>query len=183
MFFGSIRPYKGLETALRAFSIVSEVINDSQILIAGSLWEDWALYDKLIEELGIKNRVITHLKYIPSSNVHYYFESSDLVILPYTHFESQSGLAAIALSFNKPMIVSDVGGLPDMVADSRFIVQPKDPLALSKAMITCLKDEALLSVMAIESEKIAKILSWPHITNKTVSIYTKVLTENKGMVK
>lgn len=183
LFFGSIRPYKGLETALRAFAKVKDEIIHSRLLIAGSLWEDWIPYHKLIEELGLGEYVTCHLKYIPSSEVHRYFASSDLVVLPYTHFDSQSGVGAIALSFRKPLIVTDVGGLRDLVCDRRFVVPPEDPVALANALIACLKDEKILNLMSADSEKMAERMSWSHIAGKTLSIYKKVLRESRGTLK
>ena len=77
---------------------------------------------KLIEDLAIDNAVKTYLDYVPSGDVYKYFEAADLVLLPYEQFDSQSGVGSTAVSFRKPMIVSDVGGLPDLVPDRRWVV-------------------------------------------------------------
>lgn len=181
LFFGSIRPYKDLETALRAFAVVKDEIPDARLLIAGKPWVDWKPYKKLVEELGIVDQVICHLRYIPSSEVNVYFLASDLVILPYSYFDSQSGVGAIALSFRKPLIVTQVGGLPDLVSEPRFAVPPKDPAALAKVQIECLKNKEMLNRMSAESERIATKLSWPNIAGKTSRIYKKVLNQNLSM--
>ena len=178
LFFGAIRSYKGLETALKAFAKVKDEIPDSRLLIAGKPWVDWTPYKELIEELGIADHVICHLRYIPSSEVNHYFVASDLVILPYNHFDSQSGVGAIALSFRKPLIVTDVGGLPDLVSNPRFLVPPKDPMALAQAQIESLSDRDILNYMSADSEKAAKKMSWPGIAGSTSNIYKKVLKES-----
>ena len=183
LFFGSIRPYKGLETALKAFARVNKEVPDSRLLIAGKPWVDWSHYKKLIEELGIADHTVCHLKYIPSSEVNHYFVASDLVILPYSHFDSQSGVGAIALSFRKPLIVTNVGGLPDLVSDLRFVVPPKDHMALAEAQIECLRDRDMLHRMSAESEKTAKRMSWPGIAGRTSNIYKKVLSESRPVGK
>lgn len=175
LIFGAIRPYKGIDTAIRAFSETVSKIPDARLLIAGSVWGDWSPYDRLIRELRLEPFVITHLDYIPSGDVHKFFEVADLCVFPYLHFDSQSGAGAAALSFHKPMIVSDVGGLPELVRDRRFIVAPDNPSALADAMSLCLQDPEILSGMATDAEMISAQFAWPEIAKKTEMIYQQVL--------
>lgn len=175
LLFGGIRPYKGIDTALRAFAKVLEEVPTARLLIAGKLWQRWEPYEGLMEALGIGDYVRTYLKYVPSGEVYRFFAASDLVILPYHRFDAQSGVGATALSFRKPMIVTNVGGLPELVGDQRFVVSPKDPLALARAMVLCLKDPAQLQRMADHSETLAGKLAWPTIAKKTWAVYRKVL--------
>ena len=86
-----------------------------------------------------------HLHYIDADEVAGYFLASDLVILPYLHFDSQSGAGASAVAFRKPMIVSRTGGLPEMVIDKKNVVTPGDAEALSERIIYCFKNKAVLS--------------------------------------
>ncbi|MBN1472371.1 MAG: glycosyltransferase [Syntrophaceae bacterium] len=176
LLFGAIRPYKGIDTAIRAFSKAAKQIPDARLLIAGRLWEDWAPYEKIIRDLQIADRVITHLDYIPSGNVHAFFEVADLCVFPYHHFDSQSGAGAVALSFRKPMIVSDVGGLPELVNDRQFVVPAADAEALAQAMIRCLGDPAVLASMASDAEKVAGRFAWPGIAEKTKAIYEQLVS-------
>jgi glycosyltransferase involved in cell wall biosynthesis len=107
--------------------------------------------------------------------VHQFFDVADLCIFPYLHFDSQSGAGAVALSFRKPMIVSDVGGLPEFVKDKRFVVPPGEHKALADAMTVCLGDESILGRMAADAEAISANFSWPEIAKKTENIYQQLL--------
>ena len=128
-----------------------------------------------MEALGIGDYVKTYLRYVPSGDVYRFFAASDLVILPYHRFDAQSGVGATALSFRKPMIVTNVGGLPELVADQRFVVSPGDPSALARAMVLCLKDPAQLKRMADHAETLAAKFAWPTIAKRTWAVYRKVL--------
>ena len=178
LLFGAIRPYKGVDTALQAFSEVLPEVPDALLFIAGKLWQKWKPYQQLIEDLGINDSVKTCLEYIPSGDIHKYFEAADLVILPYHHFDSQSGVGSTAVSFHKPMIVSDVGGLPDLVKDCRYVIPPKDPKALARSIAGCLKDPTQLTAMAGCTQVVAAELSWPSIAQKTCAIYDNLINAN-----
>ena len=175
LLFGGIRPYKGIDTALRAFAKVLEEVPTARLLIAGKLWQRWEPYEGLMEALGIGDYVKTYLRYVPSGDVYRFFEVSDLVILPYHRFDAQSGVGATALSFRKPMVVTNVGGLPEFVGDQRCVVAPKDPSAMARAMVSCLKDPAQLQRMADRAETLASKIAWPTIAKKTWAVYRKVL--------
>jgi glycosyltransferase involved in cell wall biosynthesis len=129
--------------------------------------------------LAIGNSVKTFLEYIPAGEVYKYFEAADLVILPYHHFDSQSGIGATAVSFRKPMIVSDVGGLPDLVKNGRYVIPPKDPEALARCMIECLQDKSRLADMAADAGIVAAEISWSSIAQKTCAIYHNLLEAQK----
>ncbi|MDY7039131.1 MAG: glycosyltransferase family 4 protein [Thermodesulfobacteriota bacterium] len=179
LLFGAIRPYKGIHTALRALSEVVHAIPEASLLIAGKLWESWDPYQRLIDELGIGDHIKTFFKYIPSEDVYKFFTVSDLIILSYHHFDSQSGVGATAISFRKPMIVTNVGGLPELVADRRFVVPPGDPKALARTIEGCLKDPDQLARMAAGAEVVASKIAWPAIAIKTWSVYCKALGLNE----
>lgn len=173
--FGAIRPYKGLDVAIEAFSKIVREVPEARLLIAGRLWEDWAPYSRRIRALNIQPFVITCLEYIPSGEVYRYFEAADLCIFPYRRFDSQSGAAAAAVSFRKPMIVSNAGGLPDLVADPRCIVPPGNGDALARAVIGCFKDPGRLAQMKAHAERVAEALSWPRIATETEAVYRRLL--------
>ena len=174
LLFGAIRAYKGVDTAIKSFAQVLAKIPESRLLIAGKLWEKWEPYHNLIKELNLENYISTYLDYIPSGEVYRYFTASDIVILPYHHFDSQSGVGATAISFRKPLIVTDVGGLPDLVCDQRFVVRPNDVSCLATAIIGCINDPVQLKAMTDASEIITNKLAWPEIANKTYSIYKRL---------
>ena len=183
LLFGAIRPYKGVDIAIKSFARVVKEVPDAMLVIAGKLWQSWAPYKKLIEDLAIDNAVKTYLDYVPSGDVYKYFEAADLVILPYEQFDSQSGVGSTAVSFRKPMIVSDVGGLPDLVADRRWVVPPQNPEALARAMVTCLTQPDLLANMTDDTEKVAAQLSWTGIAEKTVALYENLVAQSENIRK
>jgi len=181
LIFGAIRSYKGIDTALRAFKDIVSSIPEARLFIVGKLWESWVPYQRLIDDLDIGDRIKTCLEYIPSGTVWKYFEASDLVLLPYHNFDAQSGVGAIALSFRKPLIVTDVGGLPELVGDRRYVVPAKDSDVLATTIVSCLKRSDNLAEMSSNAEKVAEKMSWPSIGQKTWSVYAKVLgLEMKG---
>ncbi len=175
LLFGAIRPYKGIDTALHAFSEVVKQLPEARLLIAGKLWERWDRYEDIISDLNISDYIKKHFEYIPSNEVEKFFLAADLVLLPYHHFDSQSGVGATALAFNKPMIVTETGGLPELVADMMYIVPPKNPTELAEKVIFCLKDSARLAKMSEESRQIAKEISWDVIALKTLLVYLSVI--------
>lgn len=175
LLFGAIRPYKGVDTALRTLAMVLKKLPASRLLIVGKLWESWGPYSRLIESLNIRHAVSIHPEYVPSSEVYKFFTAADIVILPYHRFDSQSGVGACAVSFRKPLIVTRVGGLPDLVADPRYVVPPKDPTALAKALVECLSKPGRLDDMAAGADDIARNLTWPSIIAKTMAVYGKAL--------
>jgi glycosyltransferase involved in cell wall biosynthesis len=177
LMFGAIRPYKGLDTAIKAFARIVYKIPDARLLIAGRLWEDWTPYDQLICKLGINKSIITCLEYIPSGDVYKFFEVSDLCIFPYHHFDSQSGAGSAALSFLKPMIVSDVGGLPDLVKDPKWVVPPKDHSVLADAVLCCFNGPNMIEQMKSDAEEISEKFSWSEIADKTEKIYHQLLNQ------
>jgi len=183
LIFGAIRPYKGIDTALRAFSEVVKQIPEARLLIAGKLWERWDRYEDIISDLNLSDYIKKHLKYIPSNKVEKFFVASDLVLLPYHHFDSQSGVGATALAFHKPMIVTETGGLSDLVSDRLYIVPPKDPEALAEKIIFCLKDVSRLARMSEEGHQIAEDISWHVIALKTLSVYKNVILEKRSSKK
>jgi len=175
LFFGAIRPYKGLATAIRAMADVVKAVPEACLLIAGKLWEPWDTYQKLIDESQLSHHVTTFPDYIPSEEVHRYFCSADLTVLPYLHFDSQSGVGSTAVAFRTPMIVSEVGGLPELVKDSRYVVPPRDSDALGRTIIDCLSNPYKLETMARHLDSTARELDWEAISQKTCSLYEKMI--------
>ena len=175
LLFGAIRPYKGLDTALKALGRISSKCPELRILIAGKLWENWEPYRELIQKLGIERHIFTCLEYIPAGEVYRFFTAADLVVCPYRHFDSQSGVASTAVAFRKPLIVTDVGGLPDLVADGRFVVPPDDAAALAKAITECVKHYSRPETPLTELDRIAEKISPTLIADKSIAVYRKVL--------
>jgi glycosyltransferase involved in cell wall biosynthesis len=134
LFFGLVRAYKGLRTLLDAFALVGDEVN-ATLLVVGEFYEDRAPYDAAIQALGIGHRVRVIDRYVPDDEVPAYFRAADVVVLPYVT-ATQSAIVQTAFSFERPVIVTAVGGLPDVVADdvTGYVVPPRAPRALADAI-------------------------------------------------
>ena len=135
LFFGLIRPYKGLAYLIRALPAVLREV-DCTLLVAGEFYEDKSKYSALVEENGVAAQVRFEDKYIANEDVASYFCAADVVVLPYVE-ASQSGIVPLAYAFHTPVISTRVGGLPEAVEDGRtgFLVDPRDPAELARAII------------------------------------------------
>ncbi len=125
LFFGFIRKYKGLDLLLDAMSILKLQTKNyklqtatPKLLIAGEFYEDRKNYDEQIQNLNIADQLILHTDFIADSEVKYYLSAADFVIQPYRN-ATQSGVTPLAYHFEKPMLVTNVGGLPDLVPDGK----------------------------------------------------------------
>ncbi len=122
LFFGFIRNYKGLDLLLEAIAYLKnqpqQTIEDLQLLIAGEFYEDRKTYDDLIAKLDIAPWLIMRTDFIADSEVKYYLSAADFVIQPYRN-ATQSGVTPLAYHFEKPMLVTNVGGLPSLVPDGK----------------------------------------------------------------
>ncbi|HET9235039.1 MAG TPA: glycosyltransferase, partial [Candidatus Eisenbacteria bacterium] len=136
LFFGFIRPYKGLRDLLEAIARVPRT-RDLQLLVGGEVYGDAAPYHEAARSLGIEDRVVWHLRYVPNDEVADFMSAANVLVLPYTS-ATQSGIAQIAMSFDLPSIATDVGGLPETVRDGETgdIVPPGNPDALAQALDT-----------------------------------------------
>lgn len=141
LYFGYIRPYKGIKTLIKAMPHALTKV-DVRLIIAGEFYEEKEETLQLIKELDIEKNVWVTDTYIPGEEVAHYFCAADLVVLPYIT-ATQSGIVQVAYHYNKPVVVTDVGGLPEVVLDEKtgFVVPPKDPVALGEAIIRFYSDE------------------------------------------
>ena len=135
LFFGYVRPYKGLAYLLRA---LPQVLQERKVtlVIAGEFYEPKPPYEDLIHALKLDAHVRVIDRYIPNEEVERYFAACDLVICPYVS-GSQSGIVQIAYSFQKPVICTRVGGLADAVMDGQtgFLVHPANPSDLARGIL------------------------------------------------
>jgi glycosyltransferase involved in cell wall biosynthesis len=114
LFFGFIRQYKGLDLLLKAMANEQIKKLNINLIVAGEFYESPEPYLQLIQEGQLEQRLILNTHYIPSNLVKYYFCASDLIVQPY-HTATQSGVTQIAYHFERPMLVTNVGGLAEMV--------------------------------------------------------------------
>jgi glycosyltransferase involved in cell wall biosynthesis len=135
LFFGYVRPYKGLRQLLEAMKIaLAELTVD--LLVVGQFWEPKAQYEALIEQLGIGDHVRVVDRYVADDEVADWFEAADVVVMPYVA-ATQSAVAALAFQQRRPVISTAVGGIPEAVEDgvTGLIVPPRDPAALAAAIM------------------------------------------------
>jgi glycosyltransferase involved in cell wall biosynthesis len=135
LFFGLIRPYKGLKYLIQAMSRVVKSI-DCVLLVVGEFYESKEEYLTLIKKLGLEKHIVIRDEYVKNEAVALYFSSADVVVLPYVK-ATQSGIVQIAFGLNKPVITTNVGGLPEAVEDGKtgFVVDPASPDKLAAAIL------------------------------------------------
>jgi glycosyltransferase involved in cell wall biosynthesis len=165
LFFGFIRSYKGLDILLNAMQLLKThelQIANIKLLIAGEFYEDRKPYNEQIEKLGIKEQLILHTDFIPDSEVKYYLCAADVVVQPYRN-ATQSGVTPLAYHFEKPMIVTNVGGLPSLVPDDKVgLIAEPDAASIAEKIIEYFKKGEAHFLPHIIEEK--KKLSWDNLT-------------------
>lgn len=136
LYFGLIRPYKGLEDLIRAFdAIPPQEIGRYWLTVAGETWENWTLPAELIAQSRYRDRITFVNRYVSDDEVDGLFAGADVVVLPY-YRSSQSGTLHIALHYGLPVIVTAVGGLVEAVAGygGAVLTEPANPTALLEAI-------------------------------------------------
>jgi len=172
LFFGRIESYKGLEYLIGAEPLITREIPNTKIIIAGR--GNFSKYRKLIK--NTKSFEIYN-EFIPDKQVAELFQKAKIVVLPYIE-ASQSGIIPIAYAFKKPVVVTNVGCIPEVVDDgvTGFIVPPRDVNALANAIIKLLKDDELRKQMGENAyKKMIEELSWDKIAEKTIGVYKEVI--------
>ena len=119
LFFGLVRAYKGLDLLLDAFEKVKDSLPNLQLIIAGEFYEDEDKYRTQIADLGLTERVIIRNEFVPDGDLRKYFGAADLIVQPYKT-ATQSGVTQVAFHFEKPMLVTNVGGLGEIVHDHKM---------------------------------------------------------------
>jgi glycosyltransferase involved in cell wall biosynthesis len=141
LFFGFVRPYKGLHYLIGALPQVLEQL-DVHLLVAGEFWGDDTSYREQIRTLGLDEHVTIVDRYIPNEEVSTYFGAADVVVLPYSD-ATQSGIVQMAFGFGLPVVTTTVGGLGESVQDglTGLLVPPMDSDALAAAVIRYFQEE------------------------------------------
>lgn len=157
LFFGFVRKYKGLKYLLQAMQDVKKKLDDVELMIVGSFDQDKEEYLRMISVGKLEQCVQIVDQYMPDNEVEKYFAGCDLVVLPYES-ATQSGIVQIAYGFEKPVIATEVGGLPDVVIDGAtgYVTPPKDSKALADSIIRFFeenKSEAFRETIRAEAYK------------------------------
>jgi glycosyltransferase involved in cell wall biosynthesis len=170
LFFGFIRHYKGLDLLLKAMALPVLKQSGIKLLIAGEFYEDRKLYDTLIEENELLPQLILKTDFIPDSQVKYFLSAADFVIQPYRN-ATQSGVTPLAYHFEKPMLVTNVGGLPDLVPDGKVgVVAEPTPESIAANILKLyeLGDSYFLPHLREEKKK----YNWHNLTSHIVRLST-----------
>jgi len=168
LFFGMIRKYKGLDLLIDAMADVSAQNKNIQMIIAGESYEPIEKYEQQIKTLNLSDFVILKNQFIPESEVNQYFCAADVVVQPYKN-ATQSGITQICYHFNKPMIVTNVGGLAENVSDNKvgFVCKP-DKNALADAILKFYNEEKeSIFIENIQQEK--QKYSWRNLVGQLKS--------------
>src|SRR5690606_2664547 len=139
-----------------------------KLLIAGEFYDEEKQYQDLIDQLGIRDQLMLKTDFIPDSEVKFYMCAADLVVQPYRN-ATQSGVTPLAYHFEKPMVVTNVGGLPDLVPDKKvgLVVEP-DPQSIADGIQEFFKlgEEHFLPHIRTEKEK----YSWNRMVDAVLSL-------------
>ncbi len=135
LFFGLIRAYKGLQTLINAMQHLAHRERPVHLVIAGESYDDWGPYQSLIDASGMSSRIHVHNRFILDEELSTFFSSCQAVCLPYLK-ASQSGVTAIALHYDKPVVASDVGGLSEYLQEpgTGIVCEPNNPKLLAEAI-------------------------------------------------
>jgi len=148
LFFGYIREYKGLELLLEAMAKPQIREQGVKLLLAGEYYGNQEKYEGMIATFGITDLVVAHTSFIANGEVRYYFGAADLVVQPYKT-ATQSGISQLAYHFEKPMVVTRVGGLPEIVphGEAGYVIG-QDAEELASAVLDFYQNEKAASLQA-----------------------------------
>jgi glycosyltransferase involved in cell wall biosynthesis len=178
LFFGFIRDYKGLDLLLKALSDERLRKRNLKLIVAGEFYDNRAPYDQLIQELRLENQLVLKTNYISSEEVRYYFGAADLVVQPYKS-ATQSGISQMAFHFEKPMLVTSVGGLPEIVPHGKAgYVVPVEAAAIADAILDFYEnDRSAVLTAGVVAEK--QRFSWKNMQTGLEKCYRELLSKNR----
>jgi len=168
LFFGFIRQYKGLDLLLHAMALPALRQSDIKLLIAGEFYNDRKSYDEIIAQNNLLPQLIMKTDFIQDSEVRYYLSAADYVIQPYRN-ATQSGVTPLAYHFEKPMLVTNVGGLPDLVPDGKVgLVSKPTPESIAENILKLyeLGEDHFLPHLRDEKKK----YDWHNLTRAIVGL-------------
>lgn len=170
LFFGFIRDYKGLDLLLNAFADKELEKMPLRLIIAGEFYSDPKPYLELIAKLGLKNRLIMKTDFIPDQDVASYFCASDIIVQPYKS-ATQSGVTQIAYHFEKPMLVTNIGGLPEIVPHDKvgYVVEPQ-AMDIANALKDFFRQERY-SEFSANAKKEKEKYSWSKMVQTIYDIF------------
>jgi len=178
LFFGGIRPNKGLDILLKALEIVKSRNRRVLLVIAGGLLGrfNFGSYADIIKKADLSDYVQTFIQFVPEKEVDYFFAASNLVVLPYLKFEAQSGVLLRAYAHKKPVVASNVGAMSELVSSDKvgLVVEPGDAELLAEAVISVLG--SLDKFQSSYSPELEDKYSWKHIAEMTMRSYKAAIS-------
>ncbi len=177
LFFGYIRKHKGIGVLLESITIARQSIPEIFLIIAGEPKEDFSIYEQTIDRLNLNDIVLSEIKYIPVEDISIYFSASDVVALPYLNIY-QSGILYLAYAYQRPVIATNVGGLPEVIEQNKsgFLVPPNDATEFALAIERSFSDLKKLEEMGYYAyQKAKQDYSWERIAEKTVVVYERLM--------
>jgi glycosyltransferase involved in cell wall biosynthesis len=173
LFFGTIRPYKGLARLVEAFQLACQSQPDLWLIVAGQA-ESPQDADPL-KALESHPRVRLHTTFIPYESMWHYFLACDVAVFPYMYIY-QSAALVDALGFGCPVIVSDVGGLPETVDGNGWVVAKGDVRALAQTIVEAVSDPNQLQEMSKRSRQLHNLNYEPAaVASQTLRLYREFI--------
>ena len=172
LFFGLIRQYKGLDLLIEAFAELKNKPN-IQLIIAGEFYEDKQPYLDLIEKYQLANQIILHGKFIATEEVKLYFSATDLVALPY-RTATQSGVTQVSFHFETPTLVTNVGGLSEIIPHhvAGYVVEPT-PKAIADGILDYFENNRMAEfTKGMQQEK--RKYDWGLFVNEVVELFQQL---------
>ena len=180
LFFGQIKDTKGLDLLIEALPAVANEVPEVLLLIAGRPWKtSFSRFDELIEKLNVRARCRLHIGFVPIDKVGDFYAAADLVALPYRRIY-QSGVLLMAMTLARPVVVSDLAGMTEIVSDGEngYVFRQESKEGLAKVLVRALQDEAgsrLLTERALDY--IREHHDWDQIGRSTAKLYQEVLSQ------
>lgn len=172
LFFGFIREYKGLDLLIEAMSNPKIRAQHIQLMVAGEFYQNKQPYLEKIKEFGIESSVNIIDQFISNDLVKYYCCAADVLVQPYK-MATQSGVTPLAYHFEIPMIVTNVGGLPEMVADKKSgLVCDPNPTSIASHILEFFETDESVFKNGIRTEKMK--YSWKTFTEKVFALYNEM---------
>ncbi len=180
LFFGLVRPYKGLDVLLRALPEIVGQVPDARLIVAGEPLEPTDALVALADELDLNGAVEWRLHFVREDEMAALFAESACAVLPYRELDS-SGVLAMVLGHGRPAVVTDVGSLGAIVREfgAGRVVPPEDPAALASACVELLTDEAELAQAAAGARAARGSLTWETAAAEHEALYDELLAERR----
>ncbi|MBN2327360.1 MAG: glycosyltransferase family 4 protein [Candidatus Omnitrophica bacterium] len=180
LFFGNIRPYKGLDILIKAMPEIRRKVPDARLLIAGQALGPFEECEKLIQEHHLQSCVETRFGYIPDEEIPALLDSAAVAALPYRDID-QSAALMLMMAYGKAIAATRVGGIPEVIRDGETgrLVPPDDPQALAEAVSDLMLDPAAAKRLGGQARQDAQTrFSWPRIAEETIRFYNQLIKED-----